>query len=120
MVRRATPPFAQRNTLLKNSMGVSGISSSGLGRHRGGNSRAAGEVGPVHTWTLGEGAGENFESFQNPRAFEDYELRPRCTVDPQNLTIARAIPLLLIQAGETSEIKRFGWPAMSTSRPEGG
>ncbi|CAM9344534.1 unnamed protein product, partial [Ascophyllum nodosum] len=38
-----------------------GISSRGLGRNRGRNSRAAGEEGPVHPWALGEGAGEDVE-----------------------------------------------------------
>ena len=64
--------------------GVSRISSSGLGRYRGGNARAAGEEGPVHAWALDEGAGEDVEIFKKPRALKDYELRPRCAVDSQN------------------------------------
>ena len=48
--------------------GVSAIESSGLGRVRGGNARAAGEEGPEHAWALGEGAGEDVEIFKNPRA----------------------------------------------------
>ena len=71
--------------------GMSAIQSSGLGRVRGGNARAAGEEGPEHAWALGEGAGEDVEIFKNPRALEGYNLNPRCTVDPQNLTMAKVL-----------------------------
>ena len=81
---------------------MSGISSSSLGRHRGGNTRAAGEEGSVHAWGLDGGAGEDVEIFKIPRALEDYELRSRCTVKPQNFTIAKLLYVFVHQSSPSS------------------
>ena len=83
----ATPPLLNKKTVRcsRYKHGASRKASSGLGRWRGGDARAAAASGPQHAWALGEGAGEYVEIHTTREPSGGYN------EDPGTLTIGRVI-----------------------------
>lgn len=62
-------------------------SSSGLGRWKGGNARAAAKPGPADDWVLGDGAGEDVEVWTIRQPRDGYQEAP----DVKKLTIGKIV-----------------------------
>lgn len=81
----APPPLLNKKTVRcsRYKHGASRKASSGLGRWRGGDARAAAAPDPLHAWALGEGAGEDVEIHTTREPSGGYN------EDPGRLTIGR-------------------------------
>ena len=96
--------------------GVPAVSSSGLGRIRGGDVRASAADGPAHAWGLGAGGGEDVKIFRTQEALKKFEAQRQGGVVPHDLTLARIVHFFVHDgnpstagAGEEVVVARTAW-----------